>query len=560
MSQDQPARSSTSPTNGKELSVLIQDYLHEYKLGIKYEEQASVSPIQVDELASKVAKLYEKVRRIIDWKEENLVRRTAIERILKRSLLSEISGIGFSSGLDAEKLTEPLVLEMIRSGYFSNEKISKNKIPVAKKSLAKYIYILNNSPLSGKNVGLKIKEKINFYNWILEIAACELEEILEPAFKENALMNLMTTAIYKNLKIHPPEGINQEQQLLQTYIAVHRSLFNLDEAMICYNLLKYKYPRWFEDDLEFLQQFTASIGQVKQDLEADLNHPHSQKFFQVCEKYDAAYLILGDLMREIEAEPDQLESQLQDKHRLNELVEKVYSARLKTLKRRLFRSAIFSTLSIFVAGIASFIIFEGPVAKLVHGSFSWLALLVDLGVPSALMFILVSLIRPPEKDNLARVKLEVQKIVYEHLALDVYEINLQQKKNTILRAFFGLISLAAGLVSSIAIYWVFKIAGVPWTSIYVDTVNVAMVVFAAMLIRHKAKEITIKERGSVINMIVDLFSIPLAKIGKWFANVWQEYNIISVFFTALIDTPFSVLIGLIEDWRGFLKDERSDLH
>jgi len=222
MSQNDTASSTVIETEvlAKKTSAIYQlsedaiTYVDGHIEGINYEQTPVVSPLEVDELASKIAKLYEKVRRIIDWKEENIIRRTAIERILKRTLLSELSGIGQSS-LDAQKLTEPLVLEMMRSGYFEPGKVSKNKIPLAKKSLEKYIHILDNSPISQKNNSLKIKERVNFFNWILEIAACEIEEILEPAFKENSLMNFMTTTLFQRLKVFPTGKMSDEEILVQ---------------------------------------------------------------------------------------------------------------------------------------------------------------------------------------------------------------------------------------------------------------------------------------------------------------------------------------------------------
>lgn len=542
-----------------ELSDLMQEYLHEYQQGIFYESQPVHSPIEVDELASKVATLYEKVRRIIDWKEENLVRRTAIQRILKRTLLSELSGVG-SNTLDSEKITEPLVMEMIRSGYFSNKHISKDKIPEAEKSLSKYITILNKSSASEKMEGLKIKEKVNFYNWILEIAACEIEEILEPAFKENALINFMTQSIHQRLKIIPSDLVSKEDVLLQTYIATHRTLYGLDSPIIIYNLIKYRYPRWFEDDQEYINEFALNIDRIKLQLESDLNHKYGKHFFNICDRYDAAYLILGDIMKAIEKEPEQMEAELKNKQTLLKTIVKVYEVRIKTLKKRLYRSAVYSTLSILSAGSISLMIFEGPVARLVVGHFSWFAVFVDLAVPSTLMFLLVITIKLPKPENLDRVKEEVAKIVYASKEHDIYEIELNKKKNRLVQGFFGLLSLLGGAVGAYAIFTVFRIAGVPWTSMYIDTVYVAVVIFTALLIRHKAKEVTIEERASLISLFVDFFSLPLAKLGQWFSNKWKEYNILSVFFTALVDTPFSVLISLIEDWRSFLKDQRSQLH
>jgi hypothetical protein len=557
LNQSQSQSSAVASTH--ELSDLMKSYLQEYKQGIAYEQGAVVSPIEVDELASKLAKLYEKVRRIIDWKEENLVRRTAIERILKRTLLSELSGIGPNS-LDPDKITEPLIMEMIRSGYFSKGRVSKNKIPLAKESLAKYIYILNQSPVTQKTAGLNIKEKVNFYNWILEIAACEIEEILEPAFKENALMTFMTSTLYERLKIKPKVVMTDEEILVQTYIAVHRSLFSLDAPIITYNLIKYYYPRWFENNQDFISEFTQNIEQIKQRLEVDLEDSRGKEFFKICDRYDAAFLIIGDVMKEIEDEPEQIETKLSNKSSLFELIEQVYTRRLSTLKQRLYRSAVYSTLSIFVAGIVSFIIFEGPIAEWLGNGFSWFALVIDLGIPSALMFLLVITIKGPGSDNLARVKAEIQKIVYQLDEQEVYEINFEKKSNWLIQAFFSLLSLIGGVVGAYAVYMIFKIANVPWTSIYIDTINVAMVVFAAMVIRHKAQELAIQDSGGVLTMMLDFFYLPLAKLGQWFSEKWKEYNIVSVFFSALIDAPFSMVVSLIEDWRAFLRDRRSEIH
>ncbi len=559
IAQTEVEDSVNKKTTIHQLSEDAIKYVDGHIEGFNYEQTPAVSPLEVDELASKIAKLYEKVRRIIDWKEENIIRRTAIERILKRTLLSELSGIGQSS-LDAQKLTEPLVLEMMRSGYFEPGKVSKNKIPLAKKSLAKYIYILDNSPISQKNNSLKIKERVNFFNWILEVAACEIEEILEPAFKENALMNFMTTTLFQRLKVLPTGKMSEEEILVQTYIAVHRSLYSLDSPLIIYNLIKYYYPRWFEDDSQFIDEFAHNIEQIKDRLELDLEHPYGKEFFKLCDRYDAAFLILGDVLKEVENDPDTIKEKLSDKSQLHELIETVYSRRLSTLKQRLYRSAIYSTLSIFVAGIVSFFVFEGPVAELIGEGFSWFALFIDLAVPSALMFLLVITIKPPEKKNLLRVKEEVQKILHKSSSNEVYEINLETKKHWLINSVFSIFSIIGGLVGAYSIYMIFKIAGVPWTSIYVDTMNVAMVVFAAMVVRHKAQELTIQEGGGFLTMVLDFFYLPLAKFGQWLSQKWKEYNIVSVFFSALIDSPFSLLVGLIEDWRAFLRDRRSEIH
>ena len=42
----------------------------------------NIPTIHVDEVASAVAAFYEKIRGVVDWREEHLMRRAAIERML----------------------------------------------------------------------------------------------------------------------------------------------------------------------------------------------------------------------------------------------------------------------------------------------------------------------------------------------------------------------------------------------------------------------------------------------------------------------------------------------
>src|SRR3989339_1733453 len=105
------------------------------------EELADVSKIHVDYVASKIATLYEKLRQVIDYQEEHLLRKNTIQRILKRRLL-------LSS--DPEEIAKPLVFELIRGGYFLNDKIPQTKIKSIESILSKYIFLMENLPVGSE--------------------------------------------------------------------------------------------------------------------------------------------------------------------------------------------------------------------------------------------------------------------------------------------------------------------------------------------------------------------------------------------------------------------------
>jgi len=95
---------------------LIQKYQSWY---VSLQPKEGISTIHVDEVASKVAAFYEKIRGVVDWREEHLMRRAAIERILKRRLLLQ---------KNEDDLASSFIYELIRGGYFPNNKIDEIKI------------------------------------------------------------------------------------------------------------------------------------------------------------------------------------------------------------------------------------------------------------------------------------------------------------------------------------------------------------------------------------------------------------------------------------------------
>ena len=109
------------------------------------------------------------------------------------------------------------------------------------------------------------------------------------------------------------------------------------------------------------------------------------------------------------------------------------------------------------------------------------------------------------------------------------------------------------------IFWVFYVAKIPISSVYVDTLNVAVIVSAALLIRQKSKELLVYEKSTFLEFILDTLSVPLGKLGQWISEKWKEYNIVSVFFTVLVDMPVQTIVDLIEDWNLYIKDKKARL-
>ena len=537
-----------------QLSEATQKLITEYNIWQQSQKpKEGVSTIHVDEVALKVAAFYEKIRTIVDWKEEHLIRRSAIIRKLKRRFLN----LELNSSYEKEEIAEPLILELIRGGHFQNDSIEELKIANVKNVINKYIFILKNS-IENKSG----KAGLQFYNWLLEIAACEIEETLVSYTKETALINYMFELMKEKIRVSEDifqrKLLKEEEKDIQIYIAIQHALFKFDKPIISYNLIKYKYPEWNNADDDLILKISQNIYKIWKKIEKDLSHPLNRKFYTICEKYDTPYLLLGDILSQKSA--IETSREIQEPSSLEQLLKLAYSKRLSAVKSQLSRASIYFTALIFITKIISLLVLEIILSKIVTGHFSKMIMVADVLLPTFLMFILVFTIKPPSNKNLNLVIIEAMKIVYPNEKIDIYEIKMNKKRGVVTRLITTLIYLLGACTSFGFIFWVFYFFKFPISSIILNFIFIALILFAGIAVKKRAQELTIEnDREGFLSFLSDILFLPFAWVGRWLSNKWQKYNAISAFFNALIDMPFSIFVEFLERWRYFIKERKEEI-
>ena len=536
-----------------ELSIETKNLIANYDLWKKSLKPKEGTPtIHVDEVALKVAAFYEQIRTIIDWKEEHLMRRAAIIRKLKRRFLNlELNNFV------VENVGEPLVLELIRGGYFPNDKIEESKLTSVQRTIEKYIFILQNNPENKKG-----KAGLQFYNKLLEIAACEIEETLAPSIKEMALIDYMFTQMRRRIqvsgKVYERNLLKKEDTDIQIYIAVQKALFKLDEPIISYNIIKYKYPQWDSPSKEELLAMARNIYNILRSIEKDLHHILAKKFYNICEKYDTPYLLLGDILAKDESQ--KVQQEISEPQGLEGHVRNVYSKRLADLKTKIARAAVYSIISIFITKILSLVILEIILAKVFNEPFNTLVFAIDILIPTALMTLLVVTVKAPSSKNLHLVVAETIKIAYQREKTDVYEIKISRRRGLLTKVILSSIYLVGAVFSFGFLYWVFRYFQFPTTSIVINIIFIALILFAGTAVKKRSQELSVEEESEgFLGFISDILFLPLADVGRWMSNTWKQYNIITAFFNALIDMPFSAFVEFLERWRYFIKEKKEEI-
>jgi len=530
------------------LSPFVQEFIDKYQEYIAPKPSTeTVAKIHVDEAISRLTVLYEKIRKVVDWHEEHLMRRVAVKRILNRRI--------FLGGRGGE--AEPFIFELIKGGHFPNDQIDKNKIRDIQKTINKYSFILKRCVLLPRG------SRSIFRDQTIEIAACEVEEKLDPLlyFKMNVLIELMEKMMRGSIRF---TGLAKERLLVSgetkntlIYIAAQQALFHLDEPNILYNLIKKRYPDWLEMDNNALPMLVKTFNPVLGSLRRTIRHPLYNKIYEIAEQADSPFLILGDIV--FDNDPV-LKEILLSEERLIGLMRKKYYNRLSKLKGRTTRAAIFSTVSIFLSNILVLYLIEIPVAKYIIGKFNPLIQLLDIFVPTMLMFFLTTTIRLPGDNNFKAMIQRVKNIIYNNLSID-QEVDIGPTRSGLIKFltrtlyFIGFI-LCFGIMS----WFLYKFQFPPFSWLIFYTFN-SLIAFAGLKIRKRAKELNIlKEKERFITIILDIFALPVIRVGKWLSGRWRKFNIIGIIFNLLIEVPFLSLVDFLEEWRRFVKEKKGDIY
>ena len=527
-----------------ELPQDVRKLIAEYKRWNQAAQpQEGVTTISVDEVAAKVASFYEKIRGVVDWREEHLLRKTAIERILKRRMF-----LGTK-----EEFAEPFLQELIRGGHFPNERIPASKIQEIQGIVEKYFYLLEHAPQGGTE---QVLQELRI--WLLSIAAAEIEEALAPPIRERALLEFMTEDMRARVTLQNGRTLTEEQRMTQISVAVQCALFKLDESTITYHLLEQKYSDWKKPSSQTLQDIAKELAALRTELVNVLHHPLAERLYQLMEKYDTSYLIIGDILAE---NTNKFEELLEDPSALEAVIRQTYQERLKRLKKKMQRAAIYSTLSVFLSKVLIAFAIEIPFDKYVTGEFSPSTAALSIAVPALFMLLLVVSTRSTSEENFQKVLMEIMKIVHGKRKEDALEIPLARKRKPALEAFINTIYLLSFLVSFGFLTWILLQFQFNIPSIIVFLFFTSLVAFAGTKIRQRGRELLLgPEKQGFLYTIFDLFALPIIQTGKWLSRQVAKYNILIIIFNFLIEIPFQVFIEFLEQWRSFLREKREEVH
>lgn len=541
---DTSSVSPTHETSGESLSLseytkaLIKTYLAEAKLH-------SVSPtkISVSQTVSFLAFLYEKMRNAVEFREENLIRRAAIERIIKRRMVLNENG---------RNIAELVIKELLWARYYENNTIGEEKIGEVQTIIDKYFFIRNEMTAGRSN-----REQDKIASFILEVLSCEIEENLSPNHKREAFINFVYHLIRPRIADFNENGITRD---IQVYIAVEKVLVHYDHPQIRYDLLKLMLPEITVGSWKTTENVLPQFYDIFKDIEKNLYYHLSDKIRNYVKKQIPPFMILQDIFT---LNPHLIESTLSNLEKLKQKVDEACRKRYDETKDRLRRTGVRSFIYILLTKVVFALLLEIPYDLYIIKSISYIPIIINVIFPPALMAVIILTVTVPGDENTRK--------IYNYLK-DIISINPENIKNGIVigkkvlakspvfTAIFSLIYLLTYLFSFGSIIYILTKLNFNPVSQSIFIFFVTLVTFFAFKIINITQEYLVIDKDGPLTPLFDLYFLPIIRVGQWLSGeVLTKFNILIFFFDFLIEMPLKAIVEVVDEWMRFMRLKKEEI-
>lgn len=520
----------------KQLSNLSQHLIEGYN---KDYFQSSDNTISVNPVVAELARWYERFRTAMDYRDDEVILRSAIERILKRRFLLSKSG---------EVIAPPLIRELIWARYFPDSTVAETSVKKVAHAIDLYLKLEEE---------INKKHKVNrntVSEWIIHLLSSEIEDILKPSPEKNLMCNFMFRIFKERVTILDD---SDEVRDIQVFIAVRRAFSNDDLALLRFHLFKQYFGNLSTANLE---KIAGNFLEGYKKIEDQFKYPAKDKIYTYIKNQKIPFLILDDVLRK---HKERLPSLVADEDQLNAAVLEACNARYRTIVDKVRRAIIRSVIFIFFTKAVFALFVEGTFERAFYGKIIWSSIALNTLTPPVLMIFISLFIQTPGRENSFKIARKINTILYdENPQLDA-SIQVKKKPSKIdplIWLLFILLWLTTFVLSFGGIVFVLSQLNVNPLSQAVFMFFLAIVSFVSYRINKTAHMYILKDRKENISSIFsDFFFMPFIQVGRRLTAAVSQLNIILFVFDFIIETPFKGIVAFLEQWLLFLRTQREKL-
>jgi len=485
--------------------------------------------ISVNRLTGKAGVFYEKLRYLIDYKEEHTLRRNAIQRILKRKLSIEKDF----------RAAAPLLQEMVSGGYLPNNIVSESAAHDIQLIIDKYLVLQRAGSVESSR--------------IISLAAREIERFLYPHLVDDLVVEAFYQTLASRVKYEGdlPEG----DVATQIYLGCRISLLDDDRDTLFYSLLNKYFPEFAgqREEERFAGHAERFVSALKA-IDKELENPLGQRISARLKNHSIYFSVIRELAIKYGADSEILfQSPARLEQEIRKLLAEKYAAQSEVVSRSGTRAVVY----IFLTKIVLAFILELPYERLVLGSIDYFALGVNAIFHPVLLLMMVKTIKLPLKQNTNSIITGVNKILNNQ---DIKAIFIKPPStNAALNVVLAILYAALFAVSFGFILWVLNALNFNIVGILLFLFFLTLISYFGFRIRYNAKKwLVTTDNDNFFDLLWNFFTIPIVRTGRWLSRKFAAVNIFMFFMDFVLETPFKLMLQTFDEFISFLREKKED--
>lgn len=504
-----------------DINLTTQQLINDLDNFHRHKSKSSSKKVKTANVTQNLGSLYEKARNAMEFRADHLVRRAAIERILKRRFLLNQSN---------EKIAKLLIKELSWARYFSENNIESSKTSVVNNILEKY-----------KN-SIDISKNNKYFNKVIGLCACQIDESLAFNPFPQIMANYVFDSLNKRIDINESD-IRVKNIIL--YIACERVFSKNDDISISYKLLKVLLPNWTD---------SSTLFQTLDEIDNFLNNPIGPILKRKITNLIPPFNLIRDLAHESDFEKILKDPELLDK-KSSELLNQKYIDASSKLLRASKRSIIYIFLTKMVFALLVEIPFE-----LFFGRLNYFVLVINILFPPSLMFLFNMRIKKPDDKN-SRVLIErAKEFIYNQNQIPSENIEIKSTTELKHKIFFYIFIISSTFVV-LGIFYLLDLLGFSFISQLIFLFFLTVVSFFAYRVREISNEYIVNDEynESFFETFIDYLLLPIIKVGQFLSLQINKLNILSFIFDFIIEAPLKSFLEIFEDWLHFVRIKKEEI-
>lgn len=503
----------------------------EKKTTAAHERKISVNPV-----VSKFAAWYEKLRNAMEYREDEVILRATIERILRRRLLL---------GGNAKTTAAPLIRELIWARYLPDDSVGESMVEKIEEVIDLYLQL---------RLAILAEHKFSdtvMNEWTYDLMSSRIEQVLRPNPQNQIIANFMFQLVKDNIKIVDD---TEQTRDAQVFLAVRKAFARDDRAFLRFHMFGQIFGRLTRENLDTIaKNFPVGFREIN----LQLNYPRKDAIYGYIKKQTAPFLILEDIFH---THPHDLETFVQGedfKKSVYETCEQKYHSISAKVSRAIIRSVAF----IFLTKLVFAVLIEGTYEIIRYGEYQWGTMVINTGIPPLLMVVVGVMIKTPDKANTDKIYAYIQHILTQDRAQFGQSLLLKKandEKGT-MHTVFGFTWGFAFLLSFGSIIYVLYLLQFNIVSMGIFMFFLAIVSFLAYRISMTASLYRLGEKQGLLTPVVDFLFVPIIRVGRQLTEGISQINILIFLFDFIIETPFKEAFAFSEQLFHFLHTKRDEL-